>query len=348
MVAALLLAGWTWVLPAGFPLPHVTPDNRMSEAKFELGRHLFHDPRLSANGTQSCASCHQQSRAFTDGRPKAIGSTGQVHSRNAMTLTNVAYNVSFTWDDPRVRSLERQARVPLFNEHPIEMGMKGREREILARLRADVRYRTMFREAFPGERRPIGVANVVRAIATFERALVSGRSPWDRAAFDGEHDALSPEAWRGVEIFFSERAGCASCHAGFNFSGPVRHVGSVRALPELVSNGVTPGRFRVPTLRNVELTAPYMHDGSLAALEDVIARYDDARGLGLDAAARADLAAFLRSLTDRAFVGDPRLSDPWQEPSGGDPPGRTIPPSPASPSSAAGDVPDPLADPSGA
>jgi cytochrome c peroxidase len=296
-----------WRLPKGFPLPLTEPDNLQTTAKFTLGRKLFYDRRLSANGTQSCGDCHQQSRAFSDGKPVAIGSTGQPHTRNAMTLTNAGYNASYTWDSTNVRSLEQQAVVPMFNTHPIELGVAGHEREILARFGDDA---AMFRDAFPGERRPVSIRNIAKALAAFERALISGNSPYDRLVYADDSNALSPSAWRGMRLFFSKRTGCSECHQGFNFSGESRYAGHSKTKPVLVRNGVTNGAFRVPTLRNIELTAPYMHDGSIATLDEVVERYVVARKLTLDAAERADLVAFLKSLTDREFVSDARFAAP--------------------------------------
>ena len=306
-VAAPENARFEWRLPRGFPLPLTELDNLQTPAKFALGRRLFYDRRLSANGTQSCGDCHQQSRAFSDGKPVAVGSTGQHHTRNAMTLTNAGYNASYTWDSTRVRSLETQALVPMFNTHPIELGVRGHEREIVSRFRGD---EGLFRAAFPGERQPVSIRNIARALAAFERALISGHSPYDRLVYGGEENALSPSAWRGMRLFFTKRAGCSECHQGFNFSGESRYAGHSKTTPMLVRNGVTAGAFRVPTLRNVELTAPYMHDGSIATLDEVIARYAIARKLTLDASERADLAEFLRSLTDREFVSDARFAAP--------------------------------------
>lgn len=295
---------------SGLPLPLTEPGNGQTTAGFELGRRLFYDRRLSANGTQACADCHQQSRAFSDGRPTAIGSTGQSHTRNAMTLTNAGYNASYTWDNTRVRSLEQQALVPMFNTHPIELGVEGHQSEIVARFRDDASTAAMFRAAFPEKRRPVSIRNIANALASFERALISGHSPYDRLVYGDDENALSPPAWRGMRLFFSERAGCSTCHQGFNFSGESRYAGHSKTRPVLVRNGVTNGAFRVPTLRNVELTAPYMHDGSIATIEDVIQRYVTARKLTLNAAEQSDLAAFLRSLTDREFVSDARFAAP--------------------------------------
>lgn len=295
---------------APFAPPLAQPDNPPSDAKFVLGRLLFYDARLSGNGTQSCASCHQQSRAFTDGRSVAIGSTGSHHTKNTQTLTNVAYNASFTWSGTNVRSLERQALVPMFNQTPVELGVKGREKEIERRLANDSEYVRAFATAFPSQRKPISIRNAAKAIAVFERRLISYRSPYDDMVYRGKHDALNESAQRGMHLFFSERLACASCHSGFNFSGPVRLAGAPHGQPETVSNGITEGKFRVPTLRNVELTAPYMHDGSIATLQDVIERYDAARSLRLSVAEKSDLVEFLHALTDRAFVSDPRFADP--------------------------------------
>jgi cytochrome c peroxidase len=306
-VAAAQDTRFEWQLPRGFPLPLTEPDNIQTPAKFALGRRLFYDKRLSANGTQSCGDCHQQSHAFSDGKSVAVGSTGEHHTRNAMTLTNAGYNASYTWDSTRVRSLEAQAIVPMFNTHPIELGVAGHEHEIVARFRGDD---ASFRAAFPGERQPVSIHNIARALAAFERALISGHSPYDRLVYGGDDNALSASAWRGMRLFFGKRAGCSECHQGFNFGGESRYAGHSETKPVLVRNGVTDGAFRVPTLRNVELTAPYMHDGSIATIDEVIERYVVARKLSLDAADRADLAEFLRSLTDREFIADSRFAAP--------------------------------------
>jgi cytochrome c peroxidase len=301
---------FAWRLPPGFPLPLTEPGNLQTTEKFALGRRLFYDRRLSANATQSCSDCHQQSRAFSDGRPIAIGSTGQAHTRNAMTLTNAGYNASYTWDSTRVRSLEQQALVPMFNTHPIELGVDGHQSEIVARFRDDTSTAAMFRAAFPGQRHPVSIRNIASALAAFERGLISGHSPYDQLVYGADENALSPSAWRGMRLFFSARTGCSTCHQGFNFSGESRYAGHSKTTPALVRNGVTDGAFRVPTLRNVELTAPYMHDGSIATLDEVIKRYVTSRKLTLNAEEQSDLTAFLRSLTDREFVSDARFAAP--------------------------------------
>ncbi|MCA9608695.1 MAG: di-heme enzyme, partial [Myxococcales bacterium] len=169
--------GWEWELPPGFPEPRVPEDNPMSRAKVELGRFLFYDTRLSNNQTQSCGTCHLQALAFTDGLARAMGSEGATHPRSSMALANVAYQATLTWANPVVRQLSDQALLPIFGTTPIvELGMEGREDVLLQRLRDDPGYPDMFAEAFPDDPDPISVRNVVYAIATFERAMISGDS----------------------------------------------------------------------------------------------------------------------------------------------------------------------------
>ncbi len=350
---------FTWDLPKGFPVPNVPEDNPMSYAKVDLGRYLFYDKRLSGNETFSCASCHQQSRAFTDGLPRAMGSTGQTHPRNSMSLTNVAYATTLTWANPLLSTFAQQALGPMFGTSPVELGLDGLEDEMLARLRDDERYQSMFPAAFPDDDDPFTTGNVVRAIGTFERTLISGHSPFDRWLYEFDDAALSDSAKRGMDLFFSERMECFHCHGGFNFTDSVSHAGSPfqesnfhnTGLYNIDGNGAYPpdntgimaitgkpddmGRFKAPTLRNIELTAPYMHDGSIATLEDVITeQYGHGGrlitsgpyagdgslsplksgfmiGFSLSPQELEDVVNFLKSLTDEEFVTNPKFSDPF-------------------------------------
>jgi cytochrome c peroxidase len=339
------VAPYAWRLPAGLPIPRVPADNPMSVAKVELGRRLFYDTRLSGNGTFACASCHQQTRAFTDGRAHALGSTGGLHPRSTMSLTNVAYNASLGWADPSLRTLEAQMAVPMFNEHPIELGLKGREQEVAARFAGQADDASRFHAAFPGEAAPVTLPNIVKAIAAFERTLVSGDSPLDRYLYRDDKSGMSPPALRGMKLYFSDRLRCAQCHGSFNLSGPVDFEGAKnvellfhntglydvdgrgaypaidRGLIDLTKKAGDMGRFRAPTLRNVAVTAPYMHDGSVPTLEAAVAHYATGgkrnafrsarvRGFRLSQADRADLIAFLESLTDQRFLTNPAFSNP--------------------------------------
>jgi len=290
----------------------------MSDAKVELGRRLFFDPRLSVTGTYSCASCHDPVRAFTDGRGLAVGALGGSTATNSMTLTNVAYNVSYGWSKTSVRSLEEQMREPLFNEHPVELGLHGREAEVVAALNADPTYREAFDRAFPTVGTPavagvpasagrIAIDRVIKSIAAYERTLISGSAPFDRYVFQGEHRALTEEAKRGMALFYSERLGCGGCHSGFNFAGAWRDAKGATDEPSFARNGAGPNAVRVPTLRNIELTAPYMHDGRFSTLEAVLDHYEHTkepalRHFSLTGAERHELLAFLRSLTDPTFT----------------------------------------------
>lgn len=350
-------ATYEWKLPRGFPRPKVPADNPMSDVKVALGRFLFYDTKLSGNGTFSCASCHQQRRAFADSLPLGVGSTGEVHPRGSMSLANVAYAPVLTWANPNLVRLEQQAVVPMFGDSPIELGLAGREDSLLAALRADERYRRLFAESFPADREPISITNVTRAIAAFERTLMSGGSAYDRYEH-GDSSALSPAARRGAEMFFGEKLECFHCHGGFAFTNTTDYQG--KGFPEiefhntglynLGGTGAYPaanpglkehsgraddmGKFKAPTLRNIALTAPYMHDGSIRTLDEVINHYAAGgrtirtgpnagvgsgnphksgfvKGFTLSSRERADLLAFLRSLTDSAFIADPRFSDPF-------------------------------------
>jgi cytochrome c peroxidase len=342
---ALLVCGLTAIAshaqhapPPGFPTPLDPADNPLSEAKAVLGCLLFFEPRLSVTGEQSCASCHRPQLAFTDGRARSVGATGEALARGAMTLTNVAYNAAFTWANDQVVTLEQQMEQPLFSAHPVEMGVKREDSALLEWLAHDGRYSSAFTSAFPSESTAISMQNVIKAIAAFERTLISGRSAFDRYVYDDDRAALSVTAKRGMDLFFSDRTGCARCHFGVNFSGALRHRAAADAVATFAGNGLAHddrarvldadhglmyvthrerdrGRFRVPTLRNIELTAPYMHDGRFGTLEAVIDHYVSGgqahgvreveaaiRPLDLTADEKQALIVFLRSLTDAEFV----------------------------------------------
>jgi cytochrome c peroxidase len=355
--------GYVWDLPSYVPKPVVPADNPMSEVKVQLGRHLFYDKRLSGNLTQSCGSCHQQKLAFTDGRAVGLGSTGQSHVRGAMSLANVAYFPSYTWANKFMDSLEKQALVPLFGTTPVELGLNGREDELIARLKADDTYQELFPEAFPGEDEPFSVGNVAKALACFERTLLSFRSPYDRYVNEGDEGAISAAAKRGGEMangIKTQRFECSHCHGGYTFAGAVSDTGLLntqqtffntglynirgtgaypennQGLKDVTDNPADMGRFKPPSLRNIALTAPYMHDGSAVTLDDVLDHYAAGgraitsgdyvgvgkdspfkdgfvRGFILEGSERGDLTAFIESLTDEEFINDPRHADPWPE-----------------------------------
>lgn len=360
VLAASSLQPYEWNLPAGLPKPVVPADNPMTVEKVELGRHLFYEKRLSVTGAYSCASCHEQKRAFTDGKLVGVGATGERHPRNSMSLANVAYNSVLTWANPLMTQLESQALVPMFGEHPIELGMVGREDQILTALRQDSTYQKLFTAAFGAGDSNINLNNLTKAIASFERSLISFNSPYDRYRFGGDKTAISASAKRGEKLFHSEQLECFHCHGGLNFSDSVKHerlsftevsfhntglynIDGKGAYPpsntgvhEITRQPSDMGRFKAPTLRNIALTPPYMHDGSIGTLEDVIEHYrvggralhkgpyagvgsknplksQFISGFKITEAEKQDLLAFLHSLTDESLIHNPAFGDPSPE-----------------------------------
>lgn len=229
---------YQWKLPKGFPTPLVPKDNPMTDAKVELGRHLFYDVRLSINEKTSCATCHLQERAFTEPKEHSVGTTGEVHRRNSMSLANVGYAPTLNWANPSVKLLERQVLTPMFGENPAELGMAGKEKLLIERLKAEPRYVALFRNAYPREKGQYSLNQITHAIASFVRSMISGNSPYDKFRHQKVSNAISESAERGEELFFSERLECFDCHAGFNMSGSQAFVG--RASVELVfeNNGL--------------------------------------------------------------------------------------------------------------
>src|SRR5215475_209054 len=349
-----------WNIPRPFPRPVVPAGNPMNSAKVELGRYLFYDKRMSSNGKTACASCHRQELAFTDGRARAEGTTGELHPRSSMSLANVGYNPLLTWANPTLSSLEEQAKVPMFGTEPVELGLKGHEDEFLHRTASDAVYQRLFPEAFPGENAPYTMDNVTKAIAAFERTIISVNSAYDRYRYGNEANVISESAKRGEILFFSgQKTGCFQCHGSWNFNGALQYEGgpavhvvfqntglyNIRGdfsypapntgLYEFTNRREDIGKFRAPTLRNIAVTAPYMHDGSIATLSEVIDHYAaggrtissgpsagsgrdnpnkafNVAGFKLTDSEKSDLIAFLESLTDTEFLKNPALSDPWR------------------------------------
>ena len=286
-----------------------------------------------------------------------MGSTGGVNRRNTLALVNAAYNDTLMWAHPGITTIEQQVLIPMFGDNPVELGIAGHEREVLKRLGEDPAYQELFTDAFPdGE--PLAFTHIVDALACFVRSLVSFESPFDAYAYAGQDDALEPAAINGLQHFFSERFECHHCHGGFNFTESSTHdsvavldnafhntglynVGDENAYPredqglhDLTGEIGDRGAFRAPTLRNVALTAPYMHDGSLADLGAVLDFYaaggrniesgekaGDGRantyksqfvqGFDMTPTERAELLAFLEALTDPTFASRPEYQSPF-------------------------------------
>ncbi len=330
-----------------FPDPKLRPDNPTTEERVALGRLLFFDPVLSGDNSQSCATCHHPDMGFSDGRHFSMGKGGQglgperkggeVIKRGAPTIWNSAYNFRQFWDG-RAADLEEQAKFPITSE--VEMNQNPEE--LVKELKAIPAYVNLFDEAFDGSNgSAVTVDNAVKALAAFERTLLSYNSPFDRYAA-GDNHALTPQQKHGLTLFRSLKTRCFECHGFPTFANPDFKVIGVPpmlgqyAQPDDLGRAEIEGgepykhAFKVPTLRNIELTAPYMHDGSIATLEEVIKHYKAGgrtikdgknagngsenpfkssfvRGFYLTPQETQDLIEFLKSLTDDAFVNNPKF-----------------------------------------
>lgn len=331
----------------GLPVPHWLSEAPQDTSKATLGKRLFFDKRLSADGTISCASCHQPERGFTDGLPLARGLKGRVGTRHVPTIVNAAFLESQFWDG-RSSTLEEQAREPFVN--PAEHGLAN-EAQVVDII-ADPSYRAAFVDAFGAAADPVSIAHVARALAAYERTLIIGNAPFDRYEFAGQKDAIAAKAQRGLELFRG-RAQCVNCHTigprDALFTDNRFHslgVGLKRIEPRLAElatrvanrpahrldhetlgnpelaelgrflvtlNPADIGRFKTPSLRNVAQTPPYMHDGSVATLEDAVERelyyrgIEMGRPLVLTPSEKAEIVEFLKTLTSPQFL---RLAPP--------------------------------------
>lgn len=300
-------------LPPGFPYPDIPEDNELTAARVALGKRLFYDPILSEDSTVSCATCHKQALAFADDVAVSPGVKGRLGFRNSPTLANVAYLERLN-KDGGVTKLGLQPVVPIEDHNEMNLPLQ----EAVRRLREHAGYPVDFQRAYGEEASPF---TLTRALASFMRTLISGDSRYDRY-INGEESALSEAEKRGLALFFSERASCGSCHSGFNFTDDsFRNNGLYETYADpgrrrVTQNAEDEGRFRVPTLRNIALTAPYMHDGSLPTLEAVVEHYAGGgaahpnkdsliRQLQLSELEKMDLIAFLEALTDSSFISNP-------------------------------------------
>ncbi|MBF9141152.1 cytochrome-c peroxidase [Hymenobacter properus] len=326
-------------VPSNFPaLPAAPADNPLTNEGVALGRQLFYEKALSLNNTVACASCHRQELAFTDGQAHATGVNGTTTLRGSMSLANLAWEPKLTWDGAAT-GLENQSRIPI--ENPLEMHQSLSAG--VAKLQATDTYPALFRKAFGSS--TITEANVQKALAQFERTLISGNSRYDRFK-RGDPTALTDYEQQGMVLFYkhpegtaSTRGGnCGDCHAGdLQTDHQFRNNGLDATFTDLGLGGLTGqptdnGKFRVPSLRNIALTAPYMHDGRFATLAQVVDHYDQhvalnspnidplllnttnnplgGSRLDLTASERAKIVAFMLTLTDTTFIKDPRFARP--------------------------------------
>ncbi|HRI60018.1 MAG TPA: cytochrome c peroxidase [Saprospiraceae bacterium] len=305
-------------IPAGFPQPDIPGDNELTRSRVALGRRLFYDPVLSKDSTRSCGSCHFPHLAFSDSMAVSFRIENRPGTRNTPSLANVVYQKKLLREGG-IPTLEMQILVPIQEHNEFDFNIVL----VAERLQRMPEYVALAEKAY--ERAPDAFV-ITRAIAAFERTFLSGDSPYDQYAFQGKPFALSASAKRGLDLFQSERLNCSKCHEGFLFTNQdYSNNGLYEIYPDSGRMRLTGlesdrGVFKVPSLRNVALTAPYMHDGSLPTLEAVTDHYQTGgkahpnkspllKPFALTAGERADLLAFLRSLTDQKFITNPEFSN---------------------------------------
>jgi cytochrome c peroxidase len=305
--------------------PAEVTDNILTNEGIELGRKLFYDPILSNDGTMTCASCHKQENAFTDPRPFSEGTKkGDFGDRNAMVITNLAWDSNFFWDGRR-QSLETQAHDPVSN--PIEMNNNWKT--VVSRLQIDKNYPNLFFKAFGTK--TVDSNLVTKALAQFERTIISFNSRYDAYVFKGDTSIFTPSEKKGYQLFTTV-AHCNDCHSDVLLAdNSLRNNGLDTqpkdvGLAQFTKNVSDIGKFKVPTLRNIEVTAPYMHDSRFNTLAQVVEHYNSGvkenspnidehiepykKGLNLTSQQKNDLVAFLKTLTDNSFLKDTRYNKP--------------------------------------
>ena len=318
---------YTIETPPGFPAMNIPADNPITVEGVALGRKLFYDKILSGNNTQSCASCHNQALSFTDnGTQFSTGITGAIGTRNAQPLINLGYNLHYFWDG-RGTTLEEQILEPVSN--PIEMHLSWNE--AAAKLNANSTYVNEFKNAFGIS--TIDSSYVVKAIAQFIRTMISYNSKLDKRLRN--EISLTPSELNGYVIYVTERGDCFHCHnidAGRLMTDNLFHNNGLDSVftdlgrGAITGNAFDYGKFLTPTLRNIALTAPYMHDGRFQTLEEVVEHYNSGgkasatvdplmkhvgTGLNLSNQEKADLVAFLKTMTDTSFINDTRFRSPF-------------------------------------
>ena len=300
-------------LPEGFPAIAATSGNQFSQKRWELGKKLFYDPIMSSDSSISCASCHAAELAFSDDVAMSLGVKSRIGTQNAPTLANLAYHPYYTRAGG-VPTLEMQILVPIQEHNEFDFNILL----IVERLKNNPTYVQMANESYGRE--PDAFV-ITRALANFERSLISGYSRYDQFV-NYNKNTLSKSEERGMDLFFSDKTNCSNCHADFNFTNyAFENNGLYEEYTDegrfrLTQKEEDRALFKVPTLRNIELTAPYMHDGSLLTLEEIVEHYNSGgknhshksdliQPLNLSNREKNDLIAFLKSLTDEGFTQNP-------------------------------------------
>ena len=307
------------VIPEGFPEIIFPEGNEFSKARWELGKKLFYDTVLSRDSSTSCASCHLPNHAFSDRVDFSLGVGATIGNRNSPTLANVAYHPYYTREGG-VPTLEMQILVPIQEHNEFDFNVLL----IVERLQKDSLYQQMSRTAY--NRDGMDAFVLTRAISNFERTLISGNSRYDQYYFQNKNNAITAAEKSGMDLFFGEKTGCNNCHNDFNFTNyAFENNGLYETYSDpgrfrLTGDEIDRARFKVPTLRNIELTAPYMHDGSMNSLEEIISHYESGgkshpnksellQPFSLTEKEKEELILFLKTLTDESFINNPLFNE---------------------------------------
>lgn len=304
-------------IPEGFPEVEFPDGNEFTKDRWDLGKKLFFDPIMSIDSTVSCASCHNPNLAFADSRTFSLGVENRIGNRNAPTLTNVAYNPYFTTEGG-VKTLEAQILIPIQEHNEFDFNIV----DLSYKLEKNQEYVKLASAAYNQGPNPYVIT---RSLACFERSLISGNSPFDQYYYQNIDNVLTENQLKGMRLFFSNKVNCTNCHNGFNFTNySFQNNGLYQNYQDsgryrLTQNDTDIAKFKVPTLRNIGITAPYMHDGSLNTLMEVVEHYNNggAKGhhqsklikpLNLTDSEKLQLVAFLESLTDESFLFNENFS----------------------------------------
>jgi cytochrome c peroxidase len=305
-------------VPEGFAEMPVPEDNQLTVARVELGKKLFFDKMLSRDFSVSCASCHHPNLGFAETNPISLGVNNAIGMRNAPTLANVGY-LTALFAEGGVPSLELQAIAPIIEQHEMNLDFAT----LIERLENNSQYTELFQLAYNAN---INAQTIVKALASFERTLISGNSKYDQYFYQGKTGVMNESELRGMELFFSDALACSNCHSGFLFTNEsMQNIGLYvdyedEGLARLTAESMDIGKFKVPTLRNIEVTGPYMHNGSISTLEEVIEHFNAGgeghenqsewiKPLNLTEQNKADLVNFLKSLTDEEFLNNPLFNE---------------------------------------
>lgn len=276
---------------------YLSAGNPFSAEKAKLGRYLFYDRRMSVNQAKSCSSCHDPKFSFTDGYRRSIGAMGDNVQRNAPALINIVFNKYLTAADSTLHFPEQQINNPMFHNQPVELGWQGNENVIMERLRKDSLYSHQLPLLFTGSKDPFTIKNIQECISSFVKTILSFNTPYDKYTYHKDSTALTASEKNGMNLFFSDRLHCSSCHGGINFSTPalknkngeidyyqntgLYNIDGKGAYPEndaglfaCSKQAADMGKYKIPTLRNLAFTAPYFHDGTAVDLPAVLDVYE--------------------------------------------------------------------------